>query len=243
MLYDVTSKSKTESRRPPGAVSGPRAQESLTLKGHRTRAALVQAGRRVFEDQGFLNARIGDIAKAAGVAHGGFYRYFDSKEAVFREAAMQVVGEIFDASRTPPGEGVDPRAAIEAANRRFLLAWERNAPILAVLDQVATFNDEFRDLWRSIRRLFVERAERGLILLQSEGRADPTLDAHVAASALGGVGENFAPSWVLHREAVDRGGALPPPPPPLAPGLRLTHPPGTRTAPTGVPPPPPPGAA
>ena len=117
---------------------------------------------------------------------------------------MQVVGEIFDASRTPPGEAEDPVASIEAANRRFLLAWERNAPILAVLDQVATFNDEFRDLWRSIRRLFVERAERGLILLQSEGRADPTLDAHVAASALGGMVENFARSWFLHGEAFDR---------------------------------------
>ena len=84
----MTPKSKTESRPAPGAVSGPRAQESLTRKGHRTRAALVQAGRQVFEEQGFLNARIGDIAKAAGVAHGGFYHYFDSKEAVFRDVAM-----------------------------------------------------------------------------------------------------------------------------------------------------------
>lgn len=117
---------------------------------------------------------------------------------------MQVVGEIFDASRTPAGEADDPLASIEAANRRFLLAWERNARILAVLDQVATFNDEFRDLWRSIRRLFVERAERGLTQLQSEGRADPTLDAHVAASALGGMVENFARSWLLHGEAFDQ---------------------------------------
>ena len=204
MLRNMTSESKTAGRRSPGAVSGPRAQESLTRKGHRTRAALVQAGRQVFEEQGLLNARIGDISKAAGVAHGGFYHYFDSKEAVFREVAMQVVGEIFDASRTPAGEADDPLASIEAANRRFLLAWERNAPILAVLDQVATFNDEFRDLWRSIRRLFVERAERGLRQLQSEGRADPTLDAHVAASALGGMVENFARSWLLHGEVFDR---------------------------------------
>ena len=52
--------------------------------------------------------------------------------------------------------------------------------------------------------MFVERAERGLILLQSEGRADPTLDAHVAASALGGMVENFARSWFLHGEVFDR---------------------------------------
>ena len=208
MLRNMTSESKTSERRPPGPVSGPRAQESLTPKGQRTRAALVQGGRRVFEEQGFLNARISDISKAAGVAHGGFYHDFDSQEAVFREVAMQVVGEIFDASRTPTGEADDPLASIEAANRRFLLAWERNARILAVLDQVATLNDEFRDLWRSIRRLFVERAEGSLRRLQSEGRADPTLDAHVAASALGGMVENFARSWLLHGEAFDREAAI-----------------------------------
>ena len=51
-----------------------------TARGRRTRAALLDASRRVFERHGFVNAKISDIATEAGVAQGSFYNYFDSKE-------------------------------------------------------------------------------------------------------------------------------------------------------------------
>jgi AcrR family transcriptional regulator len=178
-------------------------REPRTLKGRRTRAALVQAAREVFEEQGFLDARISDIAKTAGVAYGTFYGYFDSKEAVFQEVAREVVGEIFEASRVRGAPTESPVAGIELANRLFLEAWSKNRRILAILDQVATFNDYFRELWRDIRRLFVERAERGIARLQADGLADPDLDAHVAGAALGGMVENFARAWLLHGEPFD----------------------------------------
>ena len=45
---------------------------------------LTQA-KHVFEDSGFLEARISDIAERAGLSHGSFYHYFESKEEVFLE--------------------------------------------------------------------------------------------------------------------------------------------------------------
>ena len=56
-------------------------------KGHRTRAPLVDAAKTVFERDGFLDARIVDIAATAKLAPGSFYHYFDSKEEIFREVA------------------------------------------------------------------------------------------------------------------------------------------------------------
>src|SRR5262245_4152759 len=56
-------------------------------KGTETRARLVEAAKRVFEETGFLGARISDISKRAGLSHGSFYHYFDSKEQIFREVA------------------------------------------------------------------------------------------------------------------------------------------------------------
>ena len=56
-------------------------------KGVRTRARLVDAAKQVFERDGFLDARIVDIAETAGLAPGTFYHYFDSKEQIFREVA------------------------------------------------------------------------------------------------------------------------------------------------------------
>src|SRR5271155_5456762 len=62
--------------------SGPRSR-----KGIETRARLVAAAKEVFEEDGFLDARISDIAEKAGLSHGSFYHYFESKEEVFREVA------------------------------------------------------------------------------------------------------------------------------------------------------------
>jgi AcrR family transcriptional regulator len=57
----------------------------LTRRGRRSRLALVEAAKRVFGSDGFLNARVLDIALEAGLSHGSFYTYFESKEEIFRE--------------------------------------------------------------------------------------------------------------------------------------------------------------
>ena len=67
---------------PDTGQSGPRSR-----KGERTRARLIDAAREVFERDGFLTARIADIASTAGLSQGSFYHYFESKEQIFREVA------------------------------------------------------------------------------------------------------------------------------------------------------------
>ncbi|HEY1278414.1 MAG TPA: helix-turn-helix domain-containing protein, partial [Acidimicrobiales bacterium] len=66
------------------------APSSLTLRGQRTRAALVKAARAVFERRGYHDTRVVDITKAAGVAYGTFYTYFDSKELIFAEVVEEL---------------------------------------------------------------------------------------------------------------------------------------------------------
>ena len=63
--------------------TGPRSR-----KGMQTRARLLDAAKVVFERDGFLDARIADIAETAQLAIGSFYHYFDSKEQIFREIAQ-----------------------------------------------------------------------------------------------------------------------------------------------------------
>ena len=42
----------------------------------------MAAAREVFAERGFAGTRMGDLADAAGVAHGTVYTYFDTKEDV-----------------------------------------------------------------------------------------------------------------------------------------------------------------
>jgi TetR/AcrR family transcriptional regulator, fatty acid metabolism regulator protein len=62
----------------------PVARRSITrLPRERRIEDIIVAARRVFEQRGFADAAIADIAAAANVVEGTIYRYFDSKRELF----------------------------------------------------------------------------------------------------------------------------------------------------------------
>lgn len=168
----------------------------------------MQAAREVFEESGFQDARIADIAARAKTSYGSFYTYFDSKEAIFREVVHEVTGQMFHASRLTPGGPEDPVQRIEAGNRSYLQAYGRNARIMAVMEEVSPYDPYFRNLMLEIRAMFVQRNEQAIRRLQQQGLADPQLDAAIAASALGGMVEKFAHVWLLMGEPYQESAAI-----------------------------------
>jgi AcrR family transcriptional regulator len=146
----------------------------------------------VFERDGFLDARIADIAAEAEVATGTFYTYFDSKEAIFHEVADELIDELYRQSHVGDMAGPDPVARIAAANRLYVEAVARHAGLYAVMVQVASINADFRRRRQDSRSGLVDRAARGLRQLQETGQADSSLDPHLTAALLCGMVENFA---------------------------------------------------
>ncbi|MDF2708619.1 TetR/AcrR family transcriptional regulator [Nonomuraea muscovyensis] len=177
--------------------------DPLTARGRRTRAALVQAGREAFDEHGYEAVRVDDVCARARVSHGTFYTYFDSKEALFREVAAAVVGEMFTASLVGPAVPDDPYARIEAANRLYLRAWAANSRLIRMLEQAAAAEEGFRDLLLELREVFVRRGAEGLRRLQEQGLADPALDPRLTAVMLGGMVEHFAHVWLDLGEQAD----------------------------------------
>jgi AcrR family transcriptional regulator len=156
-------------------------------RGQRTRATLVAAARTVFERDGFLDARITDIAAEAGTATGTFYTYFESKEEIFRAVVEEVQEDWLHPRLRERLGDEDPLALIDAANRDYLLAYRRNARLMALFEQVAQIDDEFRELRRKRGAAFVRRNAKMIRRLQESGRADPDLDPLIAAHALSGM--------------------------------------------------------
>lgn len=175
----------------------------LTARGRKTRAALVQAGREAFEEHGFDAVRIDDVCARAGVSHGTFYTYFDSKESLFGEVAAAVVGEMFTASVVGPTVPDDPYARIEAANLLYLRAWASNSRLVRMLEHAASTDDRFGGLLLELREVFVRRGAEGLRRLQEQGLADPALDPRLTAVMLGGMVEHFAHVWLDLGEQAD----------------------------------------
>ena len=55
-----------------------------------THARIVESARRLWKEKGYANVSIGQIMKAAGLTHGGFYAHFKSKDELFVEAALGI---------------------------------------------------------------------------------------------------------------------------------------------------------
>jgi AcrR family transcriptional regulator len=168
--------------------------EPRTKRGLATRATLLAAAREVFERDGFLAARSTDIAAQAGVASGTFYTYFKDKEeafdAVFAAAEEEMLHPHVPAEETPSG----PRARIETAHRAYLVAYRKNAKLMAVINQVAAIDDHYRVLMRKRSEAFVRRNASWIEHLQEEGLADRELDAYQASRALSGMVSRLAHS-------------------------------------------------
>jgi AcrR family transcriptional regulator len=82
-------------------------QERSRLK----RAALLRAAVDLFGKNGYEATGIGDIARSAGVAVGGFYQYFDSKRQLLIVLINELLQKLDQVEMQP--EAIDLRTAIE----------------------------------------------------------------------------------------------------------------------------------
>lgn len=60
-----------------------------TPKGEQTRAAIVQSAHELIVAQGYHGTSMRQIAQKAGIALGGIYNHFSSKEDIFRAVFME----------------------------------------------------------------------------------------------------------------------------------------------------------
>ncbi|MBZ0208208.1 MAG: TetR/AcrR family transcriptional regulator [Hyphomicrobium sp.] len=51
---------------------------------------IVTAASRLLRERGIEGTSVADLMQAAGLTHGGFYRHFDSKDALVAEAAQSI---------------------------------------------------------------------------------------------------------------------------------------------------------
>ncbi len=159
-----------------------------------TRERLLTAGKKVFERDGFLQARVSDIAAEAGLSHGSFYHYFDSKESIFRVIAEAVEVRLIsiDDGAHDKQRPNDPIEKVRVANRSYLLAYKKEAKIMRVIEEVSRYDDEVRKVRVARDDDLAARLESAIASFQAQGRADKRIDGRYAAMALGGMVARFA---------------------------------------------------
>ncbi|MFF7472862.1 TetR family transcriptional regulator [Streptomyces sp. NPDC008092] len=97
------------------------------------RENIVASAGRQFRKRGFDGVTISDVMKAAGLTHGGFYGYFDSKDALEADVCERGVAESVAAVDAVAADGTgdgDPDAApaLERFVRDYVSAAHRDMP-------------------------------------------------------------------------------------------------------------------
>ena len=175
-------------------ANGPRSR-----KGALTRARIVEAAKAVFEEQGFLEARISDIADRAGLSHGSFYHYFESKEQIFHEVASAIDAELAAgmAIVLDRASKATPEERLTGALRLHFETYRKEARMMGVIEQVQRHDDAVRAARRAHHLTHGRQVAESIEQLQRYGLADPTLDPQLAAAALGAMTWGFAEQWLL----------------------------------------------
>jgi len=183
----------------------PKSNPPRSTKGVRTRARLLEAAKDVFEELGFLDTRVSDISDRAGLSHGSFYHYFESKEQIFRELAEEI-----DAKLTAglsdiilaPGLDIGPVERLREALRSHFESYRAEARMMGVIEQAARYDEVFNATRAARNREYSAKITDSIRRLQRRGLADPDLDPVLTAAAVGAVTYRFAELWLV-QDAVD----------------------------------------
>jgi AcrR family transcriptional regulator len=168
------------------------AEEPRTRRGRETRERLLAAARTVFETRGFLDTRIADICKEAGLAHGTFYIYFQTKEEVFYALVDAVVADRYLLTNVPEDVGGTVADRFAYTLQQYFSEMKRQGRWTRITEQVATFDDRMRAHRLHIREQFRDRIQHGIERLQAQGAADPDISAPMTAEAVVSMISNFA---------------------------------------------------
>jgi AcrR family transcriptional regulator len=114
-------------------------------RGERTRAAILDASRRLFLERGFGGTSINAITDVCGISRAGFYTYFKDKTEVFNvlgktayHDALAVIEKCGSAIRSERAE------AVSAWVEEYFDYMDRHGAFVTAAAHTAPDDDEFR---------------------------------------------------------------------------------------------------
>jgi AcrR family transcriptional regulator len=178
----------------------PRCEPEVRLsKGERTQKNLLRAAEHIFGEQGYWNADIYSIARAAGVAPGTTYLYFDSK----LELLSRLVVEVNEGLRRHTAQalrGLSDRRIVEVAALESFCNYIREHRDSYRVVREAEFVDKDLGRWYYTRLSdpYTVALERAMVA----GEIRPG-NPEITALALMGIGHWLGLRWVLWSDHLD----------------------------------------
>jgi len=178
--------------------------EPDTFRGTSKRERILRAAVDVFAEFGYFNAKVSQIAKAAGVADGTIYLYFDGKEdlliTIFREYTRNYLRaleqQMANVNRADERLRIAVRHHLETLGRDRALAVVSQVELRHSLKFMSLLSQqEIADYLNIIRKI----VESG----QAEGVFRRTVHPQLVAKAVFGVLDEMVTSWMLSEKDYD----------------------------------------
>ena len=140
-------------------------------RGGRTRQRLLDAGAKVLPERGFYDSRVDDIVESANLSHGSFYRYFDSKDDLFRALAAEASAHMIDQlDALPIGES-------DKSVRKWLQSWMEayrdNGGVISAWQEIQTADQEMQQMSDQVAGAVLHRL---VAILRKRTFGDPMVD-------------------------------------------------------------------
>ncbi|QFG22167.1 TetR/AcrR family transcriptional regulator [Actinomadura sp. WMMB 499] len=169
-------------------------QEKATQKGRATDEAFRDAARRVFARDGYLNAKISDIAAEAGKSVASFYNYYDTKADLLLALAEEFHSEAMELALVSYRAGQSRHEAMREAMAGFWQTYKQRRGELVGVFQASMLEGEFRDRWLDIRAQAIYQISAEIRTAQEHGYC-PGANPILTASALSAMLEHFCYIW------------------------------------------------
>lgn len=172
------------------------------------RRRILDAALKVFARDGYYNAKVSEIAKLAGVAHGTIYLYFKNKEDLLISIFKELVGELLEHVKAEVERVSSPkeklRRLIELQMKLAQEYRELSELILIELRQSSKFlRSDAINIIEEYIRLIEGILRRGMEEGEFRGDLDPTVVATLIYSSF----EGMITRWLLEGDAFDLGRA------------------------------------
>jgi TetR/AcrR family fatty acid metabolism transcriptional regulator len=160
------------------------------------RRLLLDAAVRVFARKGYHAARVGDIAKEAGVAYGLLYHYFRSKDEILETIFRETWGGMLATVRSVEDAGGPAREQVRRVASIVLRSYIRDPDLVRVLVREVTRSPHLQKEVDEVGHATTE-LERIVRRGQEEGEFRTNLPPHLAAAIFYGALEQILTGWVL----------------------------------------------
>jgi TetR/AcrR family fatty acid metabolism transcriptional regulator len=164
------------------------------------REAILRAATSVFAGNGYFNAKVADIARAAGVADGTVYLYFKSKEEILHSIFDRTMEEAIAEGRKQLETVTDPREKLRRIAQLHLERMGADRALAVVFQVELRGSTKFMEEFSAAGFAEYLGLIHGIIAEgQAAGVFRPELNAKVAAKVFFGALDEMATNWILSK--------------------------------------------